>query len=126
MRSKILPLLLLLAACSGEKQPEVKLSEALPNIIAPPNAQILSRESGADAIKIRFRSELSPEAVAAFYRSELTRAPYTLVSDVKSDSGVALYAENPEKPSLWVWIGSDGAKGSFVDIAGARERPKRQ
>lgn len=126
MRYKILPLLLLLAACSGEKLPEVKLSEALPNIIAPPNAQILSRESGTDAIKIRFRTPLPPEAIATFYRGELSKAPYTLVSDVKSDSGVALYAENPEKPSMWVWIGSDGAKGSFVDIAGAKERAKRQ
>ena len=87
MRYKLLPLLLLLAACSGEKPSDVKLSEALPNIIAPPNAQILSRESGVDAVKIRFRTPLAPEAVASFYRDELAKAPYTLVSDVKSDSG---------------------------------------
>lgn len=126
MRHKILPWILLLAACSGEKPSDVKLSEALPNIIAPPNAQILSRESGVDAIKIRFRTPLPPAAAAEFYRTELSKAPYTLVSDVKSDSGVALYAENPEKPSMWVWIGSDGKQGSFVDIAGAKERAKRQ
>jgi hypothetical protein len=126
MRQTPLLLLLLLAACSGDKQPDVKLADALPNVIAPPNATILSRESGVDAVKIRFRTPVSPEQIATYYRTELSKPPYTLVSDTKSDSGIALYAEQPNKPSLWVWIGPDGGQGSFVDVAGAQERPKRQ
>jgi hypothetical protein len=127
MRYQTLPLLLLLAACSGEKPPEVKLADALPNVIAPPNATLLSREAGVDAVKIRFRTPVAPEQVAEYYREQLSKVPYTLVSDTKSDSGgVVLYAEQPNNPSLWVWIAPDGQKGSLVDLAGAKERPRRQ
>lgn len=121
MRKTALMLLVLLAACSEREQSEVKLSETLPNIIAPPNSHILSRESGDDAVKIRFSSELSPNDVARYYRGELSKAPYTLVSDTKTgENAFALYAEQPGKPSMWVTISPDAAKGSFVDVAGAK------
>lgn len=123
MRHTALLLLVLLAACSEREQPDVKLSETLPHIIAPPNSHILSREAGDDAVKIRFSSDQSPERVATYYRGELSKEPYTLVSDTKTGTdSYALYAENPGKPSMWVTITSDGTKGSYVDVAGAKGR----
>jgi hypothetical protein len=123
MRQTALLLLTLLGACAERDQPDVKLSEALPNVIAPPNSHILSREDGDDAVKIRFSSEFAPEAVANYYREELSKAPYTLVSDTRTGTDAyALYAEQPGKPSVWVTITSDGAKGSYVDVAGAKAR----
>lgn len=126
MRHTALLFVLLLAACSDAKPPEVKLSDALPNIIAPPNARILSRESGEDAVKVRFSSPLPPEAIVRFYRDQLSKAPYTLVSDARSGvDGYALYAENPGSPSVWVTIVPDSGKGTFVDVAGAKDRRRR-
>lgn len=118
---------LLAAACSDAKPPEVKISDALPNIPAPPNASIVSRESGEDAVKVRFRTPFSADKTAEYYREMLSKAPYTLVSDTKTpDNGYAMYAEQPGQPSLWVQIARDGDNAATVDIAGAKEAPKRQ
>ncbi len=127
MRNHSLLFLLLLAACSDAKPKEVALSDALPNIPAPPNASIVSRNSGEEAVKVRFSTPIQPDEVARYYRNLLSKAPYTLVSDTKSaDSGFALYAEQPGQPSLWIAITPAGKYGTFVDVAGAKERPKRQ
>jgi hypothetical protein len=121
MRSLRLPLLLLaLAACSEPKQ-EATITETIPNLPLPPAAEMISREGGADALKLRFRSSMAPDSVADYYRSVFNRAPWTLVSDVKTeDGGIAMYAEQMG-PSLWVTVRkAEGAAGSYVDIAGAK------
>ena len=96
----------------------------MPTIILPPQSIILSKDVGDEALKMRFRSELDPRAVADYYRSVLTVAPWHLVSDAKDASGgVALYAERPDGPPLWVMISTaSGATGSFVDLAGAKTK----
>ena len=120
--------LILLAVCvaslSGcrEKQPEADLSGALPTLLVPPNSSVVSREGGTEALKIRFHSEFEPEQVARYYRDVLSKAPWNLVSDTPDREGtIALYAERPNGPPLWVSISkvSDGS-GSYVDLAGAR------
>ncbi len=125
MRHTPLLLVLLLAACSDDR-PEVKMSETLPNIPVPPNAQVVSREGGEDALKLRFRSSLPPDRVAFYYRTVLSKPPFTLISDTRTeDQGYALYAEQVDRPSLWVKIVEGSDKGSIVDVAGAKEKPTR-
>jgi hypothetical protein len=116
--------LLLLAACS-EPRKEPKLGEAIPNLPVPPNAEVISREGGEEAIKIRFRSSQPPEQVADYYRNVLSKEPWRLVSDTRDqDGGVALYAEQ-DGPPLWVTIRkADGAEGTFVDLAGAKTKSR--
>jgi hypothetical protein len=127
MRNRSLLFLLLLAACSDAKPKEVALSDALPNIPVPPGGAVVSRELGEEAVKVRFSSPITPDEVARYYRELLSKAPYTLVSDTRTaDSAITLYAEQPGQPSLWVAITPAGRYGTFVDIAGAKERPKRQ
>lgn len=122
------PLLLLtvlvLAACS-EPKPVAKLGETIPNLPLPPAADLISREGGEDALKLRFRSSVDPEAVATYYRSVLSKPPWRLISDTKQqDGGVALYAEQ-DGPPLWVTIRkADGASGTFVDLAGAKTKSR--
>jgi hypothetical protein len=117
----LLALLLGLASC-GDAKPAIKLSEALPTLIIPPNSTMLSKEIGEDALKVRLRSDESPDAVAKFYRVLLVKAPWKLVSDAPDANGaVALYAENADGHSMWVTISKAvGASGSVVDIAGVR------
>ncbi len=121
------PLLLLsilgLAACS-EPQKVAKLGETIPHLPVPPSSDVISREGGEDALKIRFRSVLDPEEVATYYRNVLSKDPWRLISDAKDGTGgIALYAEQTGGPPLWVSIRkADGAPGSYVDLAGAKTK----
>ena len=125
MQKPLLLLALAAALACSEPQKTAKLSETIPNLPAPPNADVVSREGGTDALKVRFRSSLDPDQVAAYYREVLSRAPWRLVSDTKEqDGGVALYAEQ-DGPPLWVTIKkADGASGTFVDLAGAKTKSR--
>ncbi|MEO8635335.1 MAG: hypothetical protein ABI587_08660 [Gemmatimonadales bacterium] len=117
---RLLLLTLALVSCTEPKQ-EASISETIPNLPLPPDAELLSREGGEDALKLHFRSATPPEVVVSYYRGVLSRPPWTLVSDVKTgDGGIAMYAEQAG-PSLWVTVRkADGASGSLVDIAGAK------
>jgi hypothetical protein len=86
---------------------------------------VVSREGGEDAIKVRFRSSLQPDQIAAYYREVLSKAPWRLVSDAREqDGGIALYAEQ-DGPPLWVTIRkAEGASGTFVDLAGAKTKSR--
>jgi hypothetical protein len=109
-----------LSACS-EKKPEPDLSGALPTLLVPPNSSVVSREGGTEALKIRFHSQFEPEQVARYYREVLSKPPWNLVSDTPDREGtIALYAERPDGPPLWVSISKVGdGSGSYVDLAGA-------
>lgn len=113
-------LTLALAACAEPKK-QATISETIPNLPLPPNGELLTSEGGEEALKLHFRSAEQPGAVADYYRGVLSRAPWSLVSDVTTaDSVVSLYAEQAG-PSLWVTVRkADGAAGSFIDIAGAK------
>jgi hypothetical protein len=116
--------LLMLAACSEPKKGP-QLGEAIPNLPVPPHSDVISREGGEDAIKIRFRSSEAPEQIADYYRTVLSKDPWRLVSDTRDrDGGIALYAEQ-DGPPLWVTIRkADGAGGTFVDLAGAKTKSR--
>jgi hypothetical protein len=108
----------------GDTPPKHKVSEMMPSIILPPDATMLSKEIGTEALQMRFRSSRDPDAVADYYRRILSAAPWRLVSDARDASGgIALYAERPDGPPLWVMITkASGATGSFVDLAGAKTK----
>ncbi len=125
---KPLPLLLVAAfaavlGCATEQPKMAKVSEALPNMPLPPEAEVLSRSGGTDALQIIFVSTLSPEAMTAYYRRVLNSGAWHLVSDIKTTDGVvALYAER-KGPPIWVRIHQTaGGPGSTVELAGAVER----
>jgi hypothetical protein len=122
-RLLFLTILLGVSAC-GDSPPKVNIGEALPTLLIPPQSTVVSREGGAEALKIRFRSALPPDQVATYYRTTLSRAPWNLVSDTPdAEGGIALYAERPNGPPLWVSIRkSTGGPGSFVDLAGAKTK----
>ena len=111
----------LLAGCPSERPKEPQLSEVMPDLPLPPLASVVSREGGADALAITFRSSLQPDSMAAYYRNVLTGGVWTLVSDTRDAGGViSMYAER-NGPSLWVRIRIDsGSTGSLVTLAGAK------
>ena len=125
MRTLLLAGVVLLSAGCSEPRPAqtAQFADVMPNIPIPPESEVLSREGGPDAIKLRFRSSQSPEELAEYYRNELSKGAWRLVSDALTEDGaIALYAET-NGPPLWITIRkADGAAGSFVDIAGAKSK----
>jgi hypothetical protein len=113
----------LLLGCGSDAPPKPKAPDALavfPNLPMPPEARVVSRAGGADALQLTLFSPAKADAVTEYYRSQLSVGKWRLVSDVKRpDGSVALYAEQ-DGPPLWVrvWPTSDGA-GSMVELAGA-------
>lgn len=110
-------------ACADPPRKQADVGETLPNLPLPPNAEVISREGGEDALKFRFKSDMDPDRLANYYRGVLSKAPWRLVSDSPAaDGSLTLYAEQ-NGPSIWVTIRkADGAAGSFVDIAGAKAK----
>ncbi len=113
---------LLATACQETPRPEAKISEAFPALPLPPKADMLSREGGEEAVKLRFRSQATVDEVARYYREIFSKSGWSLVSDTPTDSGgVALYAEQQGGQPLWVQIRTDAAGGgSLVDLSGAK------
>jgi hypothetical protein len=123
----LLAVALLLGACGDAPDPPPeppptppKMSEAMPDVLLPPGAELLSRSGGSDAIQLTLRSDQDAARVADYYRGVLTRGEWRLVSDVTSQDGaITLYAEQ-DGPPLWVRVWSDsGQAGSMVQLAGA-------
>lgn len=118
-RALLLTLLAGLVACS-EPTPKVDLSERISNVPIPPEAEGLGREDGENAVQLRFKSTLSVEAMATYYRQALARAPWKLINETKmQDGSVTFYAEQ-QGPPLWVNIRPGEGSGTLVDLAGAK------
>jgi len=126
MRYRHLALVVLaLAACRADKaRNEVSVSKALPFLPIPPEAEVVSRNAGPNAMQITFRSKQSDEYVANYYRTLLVRGGWSLESDTKdSDGVVAMYLVKDKHP-MWIRIyRAVGAPGSMIEISGAVTAP---
>jgi hypothetical protein len=113
----------LVAACGSESAPPPKPPDAFsvfPNLPVPPGAQFVSRAGSEDALQLTLYTPTQSARVVEYYRGELSRGKWRLVSDMKKPNGtIVLYAEQ-DGPPLWVsvWPTSDSA-GTMVQLAGA-------
>jgi hypothetical protein len=111
-----------LIACESEPPPPTPpaFGRAFSHLPLPPNPQIVSRSSSADALQLTVYSPSDAARVTDYYRSVLTKGDWRLVSDTKSpDGSTALYAEH-DGPPLWVriWKAND-RPGTMVQLTGA-------
>jgi hypothetical protein len=118
--------LLALVACS-EKPPEMaKVADALPNIPLPPEASMVSREGGPEAIKLTLRSRATPSQVEAYYREILSRGGWRLAKSSRDADGALVLLAEQDGPPLWVRIqGASGGSGTLVELAGAVVPPPK-
>ena len=112
----------LLTACQSEPPPPTPpaFAQAFSHLPLPPNPEVVSRGSSADALQLTLYSPLEAGKVVDYYRSALTGGNWRLVSDTKSaDGSTALYAEQ-DGPPLWVriWKAND-RPGTMVQLTGA-------
>lgn len=115
--------LVTLTGCRDEPPPSPRMSEAMPNLPIPPLATVVGRAGGDDALQITFRSTLSPDSMADYYRRVLTSGEWNLMSDTRNrDGSIALYAER-KGPPLWVTIRRDSTgAGTLLTLGGAVTR----
>ena len=111
-----------LLACESEPPPPTlpAFSRAFSHLPLPPNPQIISRAGSADALQLTVFSPIETAKVADYYRAQLTKGSWRLVSDIKSaDGATALYAEH-DGPPLWVriWKAND-RPGTMVQLTGS-------
>ena len=112
----------LLIGCKSEPPPPEPpaFSKAFSQLPLPPDPQIISQAGSADALQLTVFSPSEASRVADYYRSQLTKGKWRLVSDTKSpDGSTALYAEH-DGPPLWVriWKAND-RQGTMVQLTGA-------
>jgi hypothetical protein len=109
-------------ACESEPPPPTPpaFARAFSHLPLPPNPQVISRAGSADALQLTVFSPIETARVADYYRTQLTKGNWRLVSDIKSpDGATALYAEH-DGPPLWVriWKAND-RPGTMVQLTGA-------
>ena len=109
-----------LAGCGGDAPESPRIQDVLPNMPLPPNAALVTREGGEDALQFTFQSSDSASTVAQYYRLSLPNSGWNLISDQMSREGeISIYAER-NGPPIWIAIRPDSTTGgSIVRIAGA-------
>jgi hypothetical protein len=109
-----------LAGCGSDAPKTPRIQDVLPNMPLPPNAAIVSREGGEEALQFTFQSSDSASTVAQYYRLSLPNTGWNLISDQRSREGeISIYAER-NGPPIWIAIRPDSTTGgSIVRIAGA-------
>jgi hypothetical protein len=112
--------ILALVACRDKGPQTPKISQVLPNLPIPPNAKVVSKSGGSDALQITLMSPAKVKDVEAYYRTTLSKNGWRLVNDMRDrDGSVLLFAEQ-DGPPLWVRIKStDDSVATMVELAGA-------
>ena len=112
---------LALVACKDSEPPQMaEFAQVFPTLPIPPNATVLSRSGGPDALQITLMSSAKAKDVETYYRAVLSKNGWRLVNDMRDrDGSVALLAQR-NGPPLWVRIRStDDSVGTIVELAGA-------
>ena len=116
----ILALVACLVACKDKGPQPPKVSQVFANLPLPPNASVVSRSGGADALQITLMSSAKAKDVETYYRAVLSKNGWRLMNDMREkDGSVVLFAEQ-NGPPLWVRIKStDDSAATLVELAGA-------
>ena len=112
--------ILALLACQDKGPRTPKVSEVFPNLPLPPNAIVVSKAGGSDALQLTLMSPVKAKDVEHYYRTLLSKGGWRLMNDMRDrDGSVVLFAEQ-NGPPLWVRIKStDDSVSTIVEIAGA-------
>jgi len=111
---------LALVACKDKGPQTPKISQVLPNLPLPPNASVVSRSGGSDALQITLISPAKVKDVETYYRAVLSKNGWRLVNDMRDRDGSVVLLAEQDGPPLWVRIKStDDNVATMVELAGA-------
>jgi hypothetical protein len=111
---------LALVACKDKDPQTPKISQVLPNLPLPPNASVVSKSGGSDALQITLISPAKVKDVETYYRAVLSKNGWRLVNDMRDRDGSVVLLAEQDGPPLWVRIKStDDSVATMVELAGA-------
>ncbi len=109
-----------LVACKDKGPEAPTISQVFPKLPLPPQASIVSRSGGADALQITVMSPAKVDLVEAYYRDALSKNGWRLVNDMRNEDGSVVMLAEQDGPPLWVRIRStDDSVATLVELAGA-------
>ena len=112
--------ILALVACKDKGPQTPKVSQVFPNLPLPPNASMVSKSGGPDALQITLISPAKAKDVETYYRAVLSRNGWRLVNDMRDQDGSVVLLAEQNGPPLWVRIKStDDSVATMVELAGA-------
>lgn len=116
----ILALVAALVACQDKAPETPRVSQVFPNLPLPPNASVVSRSGGPDALQLTLMSAAKVQVVEAYYRGVLSKNGWKLVNDMRDRDGSVVLLAEQDGPHLWVRIKStDDSVATVVELAGA-------
>jgi hypothetical protein len=97
--------LVLMAACVAKDDTgkPARTPAVLAGVPIPDVAQVLDTTGTADAAQVVLAIAWPPDSVAAFYRRELPKLGFRIVSDVPDSAGIDLLAQR-NGPPLWIRV----------------------
>ncbi len=111
---------LALVGCKDRAPEAPKFSQVFPNLPLPPQASVVSRSSGSDALQITLMSGAKARDVEAYYRHTLSKNGWRLVNDMRDRDGSVVLLAEQDGPPLWVRIKStDDSVATLVELSGA-------
>ncbi|MBA3319040.1 MAG: hypothetical protein H0T50_13260 [Gemmatimonadales bacterium] len=114
--------LLALPGCKDkDSEPAMpRVSQVFPKLPLPPQATVLSRTGGPEAIQLSLRSPAKAKDVETYYRAVLSRDGWRLVNDMRDRDGSVVLLAQQDGPPLWVRIKStDDSVATIVELSGA-------
>jgi hypothetical protein len=112
--------ILALVACKDRGPQMPKVSEVFPNIPLPPQASVVSKSGGSDALQITLISPAKAKDIETYYRAVLSKNGWRLVNDMRDRDGSVVLLAEQDGPPLWVRIKStDDSVATMVELAGA-------
>ena len=109
-----------LLGCGDKPPTPPAASKALPHLPLPPNPTLVSKDGGADVLRITVRSTAKPAEVESFYRKVFNGPGWTLVKQSTDKSGAVILLAEQKGPPLWVRIRSTpDSTATLVDLTGA-------
>jgi hypothetical protein len=97
--------LVLIAACAAKDDTgkPVRTPGVLAGVPIPASAQVVDTTGTAEAVQVVLAIAWPPDSVAAFYRRELPKLGFRIVSDVPDSAGADLLAQR-SGPPLWIRV----------------------
>ena len=112
--------LVALLGCADKAPKPPSAAKALPKLPLPPNPKLVSRDGGANVLRITVRSPAKVADVEAFYRRVFSGPGWKLVKESTDGSGAVILLAEQKGPPLWVRLRSiPDNGGTLVDLAGA-------
>jgi hypothetical protein len=112
--------ILVLVACRDKGPQMPKVSQVFPNLPLPPQASVVSKSGGSDALQITLISPAKAKDVERYYRAVLSKNGWRVLNDMRDRDGAVVLLAERDGPPLWVRIKStDDSVATMVELAGA-------